>query len=408
MSENKVKSPLMSVLTNSAFWLALVINILSGMSRSMVKQPVTLLGSDLGLAASALGFITSAYTVCALLIRTPFGKAIDNSRKPAMILFCSNLFMAVVFAGFGICNSIPLFILLRLLHGFCFGMANMAMAVVLSKNVDKRALGSAFGLYTLLPKLTNAATNKVTLYLKEAAGVQYCAYVGAAIAVLCGLLCLMIKFNEGEQVNASKNRKSGLGGAIYTKALPICIIFALLQVPSLASNEFVVLFGKSVDMTSTAATYLANNGIFMGIGALAFGYMLDKLDIRGGRYLTLAVIAIAAAASAMIGLSLNPSIWLISGCMCGIGAGGANLIRSLSLRESSSSVAALAVGTFAAVQDLTSICCSTVIGLIVDMVGYQKAFLLLTIAPVVGFVLTILFFDRFIAIMSRSKEEAAA
>ena len=94
--------------------------------------------------------------------------------------------------------------------------------------------------------------------------------------------------------------------------------------------------------------------------------------------------------------------------MCGIGAGGANLIRSLSLRESSSSVAALAVGTFAAVQDLTSICCSTVIGLIVDMVGYQKAFLLLTIAPVVGFVLTILFFDRFIAIMSRSKEEAAA
>lgn len=404
----KNKSPILSVVTTSAFWLALIINTISGISRSMVKQPTTLLGDDLGLTASMLGFVASGYTIFALLSRGPFGQALDNSKKPQWILFGSNIIMAAVFFGFGVCNSVPLFVVLRLLHGFCFGMANMAMAVVLSKSCDRRALGSAFGLFVLIPKVISSYTNNISLWLKEAAGVEYCAYIGAGLAVVCGLLCLLIKFNENEQTGAARKKGISFKTMFYTKAFPICIIFILLQVPSLATNEFIVLFGNQADMGTAAASYVANQGIWMGIGSFVFGYLMDKLDLKGGKILTIVVIACAAVASFIVGSSLSPAMWLVSGVLCGIGSGGASLIRSLALRESSTAVAAVAVGTFAAAQDLTSIAASSIIGMAVDAIGYQTSFLILGAAPLIGLVLTLFFFEKFIAYMDQGEVKSEA
>ncbi len=403
--ETKSKSPILTTLATPAFWLAIIINIVANMAGSCLGQPVNLEANNLGMSATLIGFVASCYTICALLIRTPFGTVLDTSRKPTMVLFISNIFTALVYLGFAVCNSVPFYIVLRLLHGFTFGMRNMAMSVVLAKGVDKKAFGTAMGLLTLIPKIFSSITTKITLWITGTAGIEYVAYAGAALAVLAGVLCLFLKMdNSGSQ---GSGKAGGKKHVFYFRALPVIVIFAILQIPSLASNNFIVLYGADANLADAAATYASNQNLWMGIAGFICGYLVDKLDIKGAKWVSTVVLAIAAGAGIMVGLSQNTNIWLISGILCGIGAGGSGIFRTVTLRESSASVRALAVGSFAMAQDLVSIFSSTVIGVLADRIGYSMTFVFLGALPIIGIVLTLFGFEKFIGMLQDKNAPAA-
>ncbi len=402
--EKTNKSPILTTLATPAFWLAIIINIVANMAGSCLGQPVNLVANDLGMTATLIGFVASCYTIFALLIRTPFGTVLDTARKPAVVLFFSNVFTACVYLGFAVCNSVPFFIFLRLLHGFTFGMRNMAMSVVLAKGVDKKAFGTAMGLLTLIPKIFSSITTKITLWITGTAGIEYVAYAGAALAVLAGILCLFLKMdNSGSQGAGKKGAKKHV---FYFKALPVIVIFAILQIPSIASNNFIVLYGESANLSNAAATYASNQNLWMGIAGFICGYLVDKLDVKGAKWVSTVVLAIAAAAGLMVGFFQESNIWLISGILCGIGAGGASIFRTVTLRESSASVRALAVGSFAMAQDMVSIFSSTVVGLLADRIGYSMTFVFLGALPIIGIVLTLFGFEKFIGLLQDKNEPA--
>lgn len=400
---NTTKSPIMATIATPSFWLAVIINIVTNISGSCLGQPVNLVANDLGMTATLIGFVASCYTVCALLIRTPFGNALDTAKKPHQVLFISNVFTGLVYLGFAFCYNVPMYIVLRLLHGFTFGMRNMAMSVVLAKGINAQAFGTAMGLMGLIPKIFSAVTTKITLFVKDTAGIEYVAYVGAALSILAGILCLFLKMDN----SGSLNKKGAAKRVFDFKALPIIIIFAILQIPSIASNSFIVLYGADVDMASAAATYASNQGLWMGIAGFVCGYLTDKLDLKGAKWAGIAVMAIAAAAGIMVGVSQNSNIWLISGILCGIGAGGSSIFRVVSLRESSPHVRALAVGSFAMAQDMVMIFSSTIIGALADKIGYAMTFTILGILPVIGIVLTFFCFEKFVGLLKDDEGESA-
>lgn len=400
--ENTTKSPILETIKTPSFWLAVIINIITSMSGSCLGQPVNLVANDLGMSATLIGFVASCYTVCALLIRTPFGNILDVSKKPNKVLFLSNVFTGLVYLGFAVCHSVPLYIVLRLLHGFTFGMRNMAMSVVLAKGVNAKAFGTAMGLLGLIPKIFSSFTTMITLWVKEVAGMEYIAYAGAALAVLAGVLCLFLKMDN----SGASTKKEGMGKRVfYFKALPIIAIFGILQIPSIASNSFIVLYGAEADMASAAATYATNQGLWMGIAGFVCGYLADKLSLKGAKYASIVIMAIAAIAGIMVGASQNTNVWLISGILCGIGAGGSAVLRIVSLRESAPHVRALAVGSFAMAQDLVMIFSSSVIGVLADKLGYAMTFVILGALPVIGIVLTLFFFERFVGMLQEKEVE---
>lgn len=403
MTEKK-KEPLLVLLTSGSVWLALLINILTNMAGSCVSQPVNLMGSDLGMTASLIGFVTSCYTVCAMLIRTPFGSLIDSAKKPKMVLFWSTIITSVVYIGFAVCKSVPMFIVLRFLHGATFGMRNMAMAVVLAKSVDKNAFGSALGLLTLFPKIVSAITTKITLWVKQTAGIEYCCYAAAIIGAIAAVLCLFLKMESTAQNTAGKK---GGKKPFYFKALPIICIFAIVQIPSIASNSFVVLYGKAVDMADAAGTFVANQGLWMGIAAFALGYITDKISWKHAKLVGVVACVAAALGGILVGAFQNASIWLIAGVLTGIGSGGCMIYRSVSLRESSPEVRALAVGSFAMAQDFVMLIGSFAIGALADTIGYSSTFVVLGCAPVISLLLTLFCFDKFMNYMQSGVETSA-
>lgn len=399
----KQKSILATVLKSRNFWLALLIMTTANIGNACVKQPVTLLGDNLGLTATILGIIGSGYTIVAMLGRGPFGNAVDHAVHKTWVLAAQYLVRGAVFVGFALCSNIPMYIILKFFQGLTFGMGHIAMMVVLAETMDKKALGSAFGLITLLPKLLSSVTTNITLSITETFGVEYSCYAGAVLSVVPALLCLLLVMpqNDPSAMVMKDKKKFSLKTFVNYRAIPLVLIMTFISVPSLFVDNFMVLFGKTADMADLARGYISSYMWWMGIGAFVAGYLFDRF---GFKWIAVVLGVMSLAAQIIIGFSLDSVMWSISAILCGIAGGGiAAITRSYAVKESPITIAALTVATLGVMQDFASLLGSTLGGLLVDGVGFIGTFRVISIFPAVALIMTLFFLPKLVSMLHTDK-----
>lgn len=405
MSVGKEKSPMMELLTSRNFWVAFVIQIIYTIGNVCVKQTVTLQASSLGMSAAVIGVIASLYTIMAMVCRTPFGQAMDrfDKKKVLMLTFVAR---AAVFVGFGLCVNIPMFVALRFVHGALFGMGHIAMMIVLAAGGNRKSLGAALGLLTLLPKLASSYTTRIALAICDSVGTYAACYAGAAFNVICLLLCLLLVFPEhGAPAKArAKSAGSGLKNYMNYRAVPLILICTMVSVPSLFIDNFMVLYGTAVPEVATVAKdYLSRYMWWMGIGSFVAGYAFDKL---GFRICTYPCIIMGIAAQALLGFSTDSGMLLVSAVLCGLAAGGiAVTVRTHAVNESPVEVAALTVATTGLFQDLSSLLSSSFGGFLVDGIGYSATFKVIIMFPVIALVM-MFFYPKLMEILKGGRTVA--
>lgn len=391
-----------TVLTNRNFWVALLIMVTANVGNACVRQPVTLLGDDLGLTASAIGFITSIYTVFAMLGRGPFGNAVDHAKKKTWVLAAQYIARGIIFIGFALCATIPMYVVLKFMQGLTFGMGHIAMMIVIAETMDKKALGTAFGLITLLPKLLSAVTTSITLWITTTFGVEYSCYAGAVLSFVPAALCLLLKMPERDEAEAAKPKKKfSLNTFAYWRAIPLVLIMTFVSVPSLFIDNFMVLFGREAGIDGQAAGYLTNYMMWMGIGAFLAGYAFDRWGFKKN---AVVLCICAAVAQIMIGITLDSTVWIVSAVLCGIAAGGiAVIIRSFAVLKCPPTITALVVATLGVMQDLASLVGSAAGGVLADVLGYTTTFQVIAAFPVIALVMVVFFLPGLVKVMQGGK-----
>lgn len=381
----ETKSPMSELLTSRTFWIAFLIQIVYTIGNVCVKQTVTLQASELGLPASVIGVIASCYTIMAMVCRTPFGRAMDrmDKRKVLMFTFAAR---AVVFASFGLCRSVPLFIVLRFLHGALFGMGHIAMMIVLAAGGNRKSLGAALGLLTLLPKLISSYTTRLALMICDTVGTYAACYAGAICNLICVGLCLALAFAPSAAPKAKEKSERGLRGYMNYRAVPLILICTFVSVPSLFVDNFMVLYGKAVpEVADVARSYLTSYMWWMGIGAFAAGYAFDKFGFKCTTY---PCILMGIAAQAILSATTNSTALAVSAVLCGLACGGISVtVRTHAVNESPAKVAALTIATTGLFQDLSSLLGSSFGGFMVDSLGYTMTFRVVTVFPVIALIM---------------------
>lgn len=387
MSNQTAKSPMVELLTSRTFWIAFIIQVVYTIGNVFVKQTVTIQANNLGMSATIIGVIVSCYTIMAMVCRTPFGQAMDRFDKKKVLMF-TFVARAIVFVGLGIANSVPVFVALRFLHGALFGMGHIAMMIVLAAGGNRKALGAALGLLTLLPKLISSYTTTFALFVCDTIGTNAACYAGAACNLVCVVLCLFLVFKAEPTKGPApkKDLASGLKNYMNWRAIPLILICTFVSVPSLFVDNFMVLYGAAVPAVETVArSYLTSYMWWMGIGAFAAGYAFDKFGFKVCAYPT---IIMGIAAQAMLGFSTDSMILRISAILCGIACGSiAVVVRTHAVNESPVSVAALTIATTGLFQDLSSLLGSACGGVLIDALDYSGTFKLITIFPVLALVM---------------------
>ena len=95
---------------------------------------------------SMIGFILSCYTIAALCIRPFSGYLLDTFARRPLYLLAYSVFM-VIFAGYMIASLLSIFIVLRILHGFAFGMVTVSGNTIVIDILPSSRRGEGIGYY---------------------------------------------------------------------------------------------------------------------------------------------------------------------------------------------------------------------------------------------------------------------
>lgn len=403
----KSNSIILTVLRNRNFWLALFITVTASVGNALVRQPVNMLSDEVGLGVSVFGLVSSIYVVFSMLGSGPFSNAVEHARHKTWILGGQYAVRGLVFIGFGLCASAPLYIFLRFMQGLTFGMGHIAMMIVIAETMDKKALGSAFGLIVLFTKLLSSLTNSFTLWITTAFGIEYSCYAGAIFSFIPGALCLFLIFPhvKKEDVAPKKHHRAlRLNMFINIRSVPILLIMTLISIPSLFIDNFMILYGQSEGMVDQAGTYITTYMWWMGIGSFAAGYAYDRFGFRG---IAIFLALMCFTAQLLLGFSMDAALWIVSAVLCGISAGGISAItRAFVVTKCPSAVTALTVASLGIMQDLSNLFGTSVGGILADSFGYLTTFRLIALCPLAAFFMIAFFLPKLVEVLQGGKGAA--
>ena len=102
---------------------------------------------------SMIGFILSCYTLAALCIRPFAGYLLDTFARRPLYLVAYFIF-TTIFGGYMVASALTLFIALRVVHGFAFGMVTVAGNTILIDILPSSRRGEGIGYYGLANNLS--------------------------------------------------------------------------------------------------------------------------------------------------------------------------------------------------------------------------------------------------------------
>ena len=126
-----------------------------------------------------IGFILSCYTLACLCIRPFSGYMLDTfSRKPLYLL--AYFVFTVIFGGYMLAGALVLFIALRIVHGFAFGMVSVAGNTIVIDILPSSRRGEGLGYYGLANNIAMSFGPMTGLFMHG-----HCSY---AVIFTCSLV----------------------------------------------------------------------------------------------------------------------------------------------------------------------------------------------------------------------------
>ena len=113
---------------------------------------------------SMIGFILSCYTIACLCIRPFSGYLLDTFARRPLYLLAYAIFM-VIFAGYMIASVLSIFIVLRILHGFAFGMVTVSGNTIVIDILPSSRRGEGIGYYGMANNLAMSFGPMIGLFM---------------------------------------------------------------------------------------------------------------------------------------------------------------------------------------------------------------------------------------------------
>lgn len=255
---------------------------------------------------AAIGMIMSVYIVAALAIRPFSGYFIDTLDRKKLYL-AAYLIFTILFAWYGLTATLSIFIIIRVLHGFTFGVTTTASSTIAIDVLPASRRGEGIGYYGLSSNIAMAMGPMAGLFLMETfsyGGIFWSAFASGSIGFVAAT---MIKTPLKEPV---KSEPLSLDRFILIKAIPSGINLLMAAISYGLIISFGAVFGKEIGVEKTGIFYTLlavgifisrfstgkylNKGYFKQIGItsliiLTFAYSSLAFTTAGWQYFSLAV-----------------------------------------------------------------------------------------------------------------------
>lgn len=250
---------------------------------------------------SMIGFILSCYTIACLCIRPFSGYMLDTfSRKPLYLL--SYFVFTVIFAGYMVATALALFIFLRIIHGFAFGMVSVAGNTIVIDILPSSRRGEGLGYYGLANNIAMSFGPMTGLFMHGTCSYEViftCSLVSGMLGIV---MASLVKTPYKQPV---KREPLSLDRFFLIKGLPAGISLLLLSIPYGMTTSYVAMYAEEIGIKASSGLYFTFMAVGLAVSRIFSGRQVDKgritLVISLGMYLACAsFFALAACERLMI------------------------------------------------------------------------------------------------------------
>lgn len=220
-----------------------------------------------GISPALVGVVLSCYVIAVLSIRPMTGFIADTLPRKKVYIVSYAIFVASFLGYFFITQTLALFILLRVLHGFSFGMLTTAGNTLVIDVMPSSRRGEGLGYYGVTNNLAMAFGPMVGLFVISS-GNYTLLFITSLITGTVGLVL-------GALVRAPKKKiektefKLSADRFFLKEGIRACFAFFLLAIPYGMTTSYMALYAASSGITHNA-------GLFFTV--MAAGLITSRLN----------------------------------------------------------------------------------------------------------------------------------
>lgn len=301
-------------LWNKAFIFAFAANFLMMFAFYLLIPTLPFyLDSYFGADKTTIGFVMSIYIVAALAIRPFSGYFIDTMDRKKLYIFAYIAF-TLLFATYTLTAALGVFIVLRILHGFTFGITTTAGNTIAIDVLPSHRRGEGIGYYGLSTNIAMALGPTAGLFLMDYFNFVYI-FWAAFVAGTLGLLASFVI--HAPHNKPTKHEPMSMDRFILVKAIPSGFNLLLISLSYGLIISFGAVFGKEISVENTGVFYtLMAAGIF--IARFSSGKYLNA-----GKFKPIGIISISLLTISYAFLSQTTQAWeyYLLATVIGIGFG---------------------------------------------------------------------------------------
>ena len=269
------------------FVALMVVNFFQSMAAFMANTTLPLYIDHMGATAAVVGVVVSSFAATALLIRPFAGPAFDSFSKKRLLI-CAQVIICVSLALYGVADSVPFLLCVRLLHGIGIGCSGPLAMSLVSEFLPAGRMASGISIYALAQTFAQVIGPAVGLWLVEAIGFSPAYFLAAG----CLLVAMLGVFFLKEPVRERLPYQFKLNRMFAREAVSKAFVLMLFAISFSCTASYLVLYGTLLDV--------GNLGMYFTVYALCllatrplFGKLADRWGAE--RVLLIGVVCFAAS-----------------------------------------------------------------------------------------------------------------
>ncbi|GAA0375961.1 MFS transporter [Bacillus horti] len=366
---------------------------------------------------SQVGLLIAVFTLAAVVSRPLTGYFMDkSSHKKVFVLAVIIFLMATI--GYLWVKTLAFFMLVRLIHGFGFGMATTAGSTMAAEWIPANRRGEGIGYFGMFVVVAMALGPLVAVYLVEM--FTYTQFFGicvffAALGVILAMFLRpptkiidahknknevnpsnekneSIQPNEEKQENSLTKLKSLFYKLFEPKAFPISLCVLLIAIVFGGTVTFIPLYAVELGGSKLAGAYFSLYALALVFSRPLAGKWFDR---RGPFLIVLLGGIIYFIGIITLGLATGPALLYIAAVIIGIGYGSLQpSYQALVIAVSPENRRGAATATFFSSFDIGIGLGAVLSGLVVQWVGYGSMFLIFSGFILVSLTLFLIYHKR--------------
>ena len=254
-----------------------------------------------------VGVVLSCYVVAVLSVRPMAGFVADLLPRKLVYIVAYAVFVTSFLGYFFITASLAMFILLRIFHGFSFGMLTTAGNTLVIDVMPSSRRGEGLGYYGVTNNLAMAFGPMVGLFVITSGNYKLL-FLTSLITGGIGLLLGSLVRTQRRDVSSHVEFKLSADRFFLKEGIWACIAFFMLAIPYGMTTSYIALYAKQVGITHNAGLFFTVMAAGLITSRLHSGKRVDKGYITETIRIGIMIAFIGAAGEALLSVAAGVNI----------------------------------------------------------------------------------------------------